>query len=74
MTPATPKLMVKMNEEILLKVLCELPKQENTVTAEVILKWAVIQLLSPPFRLGLVIQPRVALNLIVQAYAISSGF
>lgn len=37
MTPATPKLMVKMNKEILLKVLCKLPKQENTMTVEVIL-------------------------------------
>lgn len=37
MSPATPKLMVKMNKEILLKVLCKLPKQENTMTVEVIL-------------------------------------
>lgn len=37
MSPATPKLMVKVNKEILLKVLCKLPKQENTMTVEVIL-------------------------------------
>jgi hypothetical protein len=34
---ATPKLMVEMNKEILLKVLWKLPKQENRVTGEVIL-------------------------------------